>query len=48
MSNELIPAHLIESSNQEKGVSFYPLPSSDDYEKFLQKIKKEQCNFVSS
>ena len=28
-----------------KGVSFYPLPSNDEYEKFLQKIKKDQCTY---
>ena len=35
------------SSNEKiehsKGVAYYPLPSNDEYEKFLQKIKKDQC-----
>ena len=44
MSNDLIPAHLLENKEQQKGMAFYPLPSSDEYEKFLQKIKKDQCN----
>ena len=28
-----------------KSVPYYPLPSNDGYEKFLQSMKKEQCNF---
>lgn len=43
MSHELIPSHLLENNAEEKGVSFYPLPSNENYEKFLQKFKKEQC-----
>ena len=43
MSFDLIPSFQSDNNEQTKGVSFYPLPSSDDYEKFLQKIKKDQC-----
>lgn len=27
-----------------KSVPYYPLPSNDGYEKFLQSMKKDQCN----
>jgi hypothetical protein len=27
----------------EKSVPYYPLPSNEGYEKFLQSMKKEQC-----
>lgn len=45
MSSDLIPAYLTERNEQVKESSFYPLPSSDEYEKFLKKIKKDQCIF---
>lgn len=43
MSSDLIPTYLSEQNEQAKESSFYPLPSSDEYEKFLKKIKKDQC-----
>ena len=30
----------------EKTVPYYPLPSNDGYEKFLQKMKKDQCKKI--
>lgn len=27
-----------------KSIPYYPLPTNEGYEKFLQKMKKDQCN----
>ncbi len=32
-------------SDPSKSVPYYPLPSNDGYEKFLQTMKKDQCKF---
>jgi hypothetical protein len=44
MFDDLIQS-ISEKEELTKGVSFYPLPSNDEYEKFLQKIKKDQCTY---
>jgi hypothetical protein len=32
-------------SDVNKSMPYYPLPSNDGYEKFLQTMKKDQCNY---
>lgn len=29
-----------------KSIPYYPLPSNEGYEKFLQKMKKDQCKYM--
>ncbi len=38
--------NITEKTDVHKSVPYYPLPSNEGYEKFLQIMKKDQCKLI--